>query len=93
MKKSDKLMVIHIKEKSSKLSSGEVVKFVKEQTTAYGIPKVEVTFLEPQEGKSSYQIIKHHLKYQAQNDKIHGYIDFVAVGNYGMNFSDDTHPE
>lgn len=42
-----------------------VIKYVREQTTEFGIPKVELTLLEHEEGKSIYQIIKHHLKYEA----------------------------
>jgi hypothetical protein len=69
-----------------------VTKYVKEETTKYGIPKVELFFLEPKEGKSTYQLIKHHLQHEAQNDKVHGYIDFIAVGNGGMRF-DSTNSE
>jgi lipopolysaccharide export system protein LptC len=45
-----------------------VINFVNENTAAYGIQKVEIFILDPQEGKSTYQVIKHHLKYEAQND-------------------------
>lgn len=67
-------------------STDAVEKFVKDETAKYGITKVECNFLEHEENRSVYQIIKKHLKYQAQTDTIHGYIDFVAVGNGGMRF-------
>ena len=33
---------------------------------------------------STYQTIKHFLKWQASDESKHGYIDFVAVGNGGL---------
>lgn len=63
MKQVDKLAVITVKEKGQKFSSDVILKLVKEKTAAYGITKVELVFLEAEEGKSTYQIIKHYLKY------------------------------
>lgn len=83
MKKCDKLAVITVKD-SAKLSEDFVKKFVQDEASKFGVSKVEIFVLEPEEGKSTYQVIKHHLKYEASEK--HSYIDFVAVGNGGMRF-------
>ena len=64
---------------------------VTDECTKYGITKVENVILTRETGTSTYQVIKNYLKDEAQDIKKHGYIDFVAVGNQGMNFaSKDT---
>ena len=64
---------------------------VTDECTKYGITKVENVILTRENGTSTYQVIKNYLKDEAQDTKKHGYIDFVAVGNQGMNFaSKDT---
>lgn len=64
MKKTDKLTIISVKEIGMS-STDAVEKFIKDETAKYGITKVECSFLEHEENRSVYQIIKKHLKYQA----------------------------
>jgi len=35
---------------------------------------------------TTYQVIKRHLAEQASDTSVHGYIDYVAVGNGGARF-------
>lgn len=86
MRETDKLAVITVRD--SKVDNDDMVKhYVNQQVEKYGITKVEIFILDKEEGKSVYQIIKKHLKYEASDITKHGYIDFVAVGNTGVNFS------
>lgn len=64
-----------------------MVGYIKDECAKFDITKVETVMLESEADKSTYQVIKKHLKYQAQDVNQHGYIDFVAVGNQGMNFA------
>ena len=86
MRTNDKLAVVTVKD--AKVDNEDVVKaHVKNMCEKYEITKVEVTILDKEEGKSVYQVIKKYLKYQASDITKHGYIDFVTVGNTGVNFS------
>lgn len=60
------------------------------EAQAYGIVKMEVVILDKIQGHKTYTIIQDYLQNQAQNDQIHGYIDFVAVGNGGLKY-DKSH--
>lgn len=79
------MAVICVKD-NVKLNEDIVRNYVKEETAKYGITKVEVFVLDQLDGKTTYQTIKHHLKYEASDESVHGYIDFVAVGNGGATF-------
>jgi hypothetical protein len=35
---------------------------------------------------TTYQVIKKHLLEQASDTSVHGYIDYISVGNGGMRF-------
>lgn len=86
MKKLDKLMIIHVHEEDNALSNDVVKQYAEQEAKRFGITKMEVTILDKVPGTSTAQIIKDHLSEKAQNDKIHGYIDFIAVGNGGLKF-------
>jgi hypothetical protein len=79
-------MTISVSEKNMG-SKDALTKHVKDECEKYGITKLEVVQLDSEEGKSVYQIIKKYLKYSASDINAHGYCDFVAVGNFGLNFS------
>lgn len=83
MRQKDKLAVITVKD-SAKLSEDFVKKYVHDEAAKFGVSNVTVNVLEEEEGKSTYQLIKHYLKYEASEKD--NYIDFVAVGNGGMRF-------
>jgi ABC-type branched-subunit amino acid transport system substrate-binding protein len=86
MKTQDKLMTISVRE-ANMGSKDSIEKYVKDECEKYGITKIEIVQLDHEEGKSVYQIIKKYLKYSASDINAHGYCDFVAVGNAGLNFS------
>lgn len=87
MKEEDKLAIITVKD--AKVDNEDVVKHhVNQECAKHNITKVEIAYLEKEEGKSVYQTIKKYLKYEASDINKHGYIDFVAVGNTGVNFSE-----
>ena len=91
MRENDKLTTISVIEE--RRNTKDVLwKEIDEVARAHNITKVEKIELEPHDGKSVYQLIKHYLKYEASDIKKHGYIDFVCVGNDGVNFS-STNPK
>lgn len=86
MRPEDKLTTITVVE--DKIHSKDIIDYgIKQLTDKYGITKVEMIHLDKEEGKSIYQIVKKYLKYEASDIHKHGYIDFVVVGNVGLNFS------
>ena len=91
MRECDKLTTISVIEE--RRNTKDVLwKEIDEVTAAHQISKVEKIELEPHDGKSIYQLIKNYLKYEASDVNRHGYIDFVCVGNSGVNFS-STNPK
>lgn len=86
MKPTDKLTSITVHE-SGMLSDDAIKLMVREECTKFGVTKVENVILTHKADMSTYQIIKEYLKMEAQDIQKHGYIDFVAVGNQGMNFA------
>ena len=81
MKTKDKLAVISIRD-ANKINEDFVTSYTKAEAAKYGIDKIEVHVLDQLEGKDTYQTLKHFLKTEASNE-VHGYIDFVAIGNGG----------
>jgi len=79
-------MTISVTEKGMG-SKDAIAKYVKDECEKFGITKLEVVQLDHEEGKSVYQIVKKYLKYSASDINAHGFCDFVAVGNVGLNFS------
>lgn len=86
MRPTDKLTSITVHE-NGMLSDDAIKNLVKEECTKYGVTKIESIILNREGDMSTYQTIKQYLKDEAQDINKHGYIDFVAVGNQGMNFA------
>lgn len=86
MKPQDKLTTITVRYPDM-ISDDALKQYVQSECAKYKISKVECTILDAEVNKSIYQVIKHYLKYEAQDVDKHGYIDFVAVGNQGMDFT------
>ena len=84
MKVSDKLVTISVQEAG--ISQTVIEQYVRDQCSSYSITNFEMKFLPKTDDLSTYQVIKKHLKYEAQDTTKHGYVDFVAVGNGGARF-------
>lgn len=84
MQKRDKLVTITVKEEIIKEEESAMKNYLKSKCDAAGITKYETVFLPHNPDLLVYQVIKEFLK--EQDPLIHGYIDFVAVGNQGANF-------
>ena len=84
MKPTDKLVTITVLESVLKEDDATMKKYLQERVDSVGVTKFEMVFLPHKSELAVYEVIKAFLK--EQDPYIHGYIDFVAVGNQGANF-------
>ena len=79
MKPTDKLVTITVMESILKEDDASMKHYLQEKIQGAGVTKFEMVFLPHKPDLAVYEVIKAFLK--EQDPLIHGYIDYVAVGN------------
>ena len=93
MSHQDKLVVITVNE--DLVDEKTVHDQIPEITAKYGVTSHEKVMLDHPKHLTIYQVIKQYLGSQVSEEpgKESDYIDFVAVGNSGLNFNAHEEPE
>ena len=91
MQKCDKLMTFTVREQNM-MTDDMIRHYVGEQCAKYGVTKgVEVQILDCLPDKRVYETLEEFIHTQCSDITKHGYIDFIACGNVGMNFASRNH--
>lgn len=93
MAKQDKLVVITVNEDLVDEKNAHTQ--VQEIAAKFGVNSIEKVMLDHPKTLTVYQVIKQYLGSQASDEPgcESDYIDFVAVGNSGLNFNAHDEPE
>jgi len=81
MKHEDRLTIITCKE--SNIQMGQIESTCNTIAAKYGMTNVEYVAVEREAGQNVYKAIQHYLIMESNKDN---YVDFVAVGNTGVNY-------
>lgn len=87
MCKTDKLLSMTVKGERNSMTDDMIKHYVVNEANKKGITKVEVIILETEKDKRNHQVLTDFVHENASDVNKHGYVDFIAVGNVGMNFS------
>ena len=87
MSKTDKLTSFTVRGEKNMMSDDMIRHYVTNEAAKRGVTKVEVIMLDQEKDKKIHETITDFVHENASDIHKHGYVDFIGVGNVGMNFA------
>lgn len=91
MSKNDKLVVYTVRGEPGQASDDIIRHHIHSKAHEAGVKNFEVDIIDKDSNKRTCEQLEEHIYSCCSDINKHGYVDFVAVGNVGMNFASRSH--